>query len=259
MSQLIFLSSPAKSYNFDNRFKEGLKIDFFQPEFISQTTILWQNLKNQKLDKLAKTLEISSNLAKLNQERFLNWQKEHTLSNSYLAISAFFGDVFKQLEISKYSQKEIDYISKTFFIISGFYGLLNAFSLIQPYRLEMKLSLDVDGKKIKLADFWQPILRQYFNQKLAKKTIINLASQEYSNALDYKNIKNKILDINFKQKNKQGEYKSIGILTKKARGKFLNWAFLNQIETINQLKGFNLDNYSLQEETEKTLTFYQNV
>lgn len=258
-NQLIFLSSPAKTYNLKNRFKSNLQIPTSSPAFLEKTKFLWQNLKNQRVEKLAKILQVSENLAELNQKRFQKWDLNHTLKNSQPAISAFFGDVFKQLEIAQYSQAEINYILDSVFIISGFYGLLNGLNLIQPYRLEMKLSLDLEKEKIKLVDYWKQNLTAYFKQNFKNKTIVNLASKEYSQAVDFSALENQVINIDFKQKNKKGEYKTIGILAKKARGLFLNWAIQNQIKSTDKLKTFNLENYQLKETRKDTLTFYQNA
>jgi cytoplasmic iron level regulating protein YaaA (DUF328/UPF0246 family) len=257
-NELIFLSSPAKNYNFSTRFNSKLKLINSSPNFLEQTDFLLKGLKKQDLKELIKNLQVSENLAKINLERFQKWDKIHTLENSKPAISAFFGDVFKVLEIEKYEQSEVDYIKNSIFIISGFYGLLNGLDLIQPYRLEMKLHPILKGKKIILIDFWQDLITNYLNKKFSEKTIINLASKEYSQVLNLKKLKIPIVQINFKQKNKQGEFKNIGILSKKARGLFLNWAILNKVDNFEKLDNFNLENYKLEQKKPKELTFYQN-
>ncbi|MDE4980383.1 YaaA family protein, partial [Francisella tularensis subsp. holarctica] len=71
-----------------------------------------------------------------------------------------------------------------------------------------------------LHKYWQDKittqLKEYFSQQ-QNKILINLASNEYSQAIDKKSIAVMWLDIDFKE-NKAGAYMTIGIHAKKARG-----------------------------------------
>ena len=90
-----------------------------------------------------------------------------------------------------------------------------------------------------LYDFWQEKL----SQKLGKEKseyIVNLASQEYSSAIE--KLDKKIINIAFKEK-KNDQYKVIGIHAKKARGVMANFIIRNKINTPEDLKSFKLNNY----------------
>lgn len=72
--------------------------------------------------------------------------------------------------------------------------------------------------------------------------MINLASNEYSQAIDKKSLDAKWLDIDFKE-NKNGTYKTIGIHAKKARGLMTRYILENRIENISDIKKFNVADY----------------
>lgn len=72
--------------------------------------------------------------------------------------------------------------------------------------------------------------------------MINLASNEYSQAIDKKSLDAKWLDIDFKE-NKAGTYKTIGIHAKKARGLMARFILENRIKDISDIKSFNVASY----------------
>jgi cytoplasmic iron level regulating protein YaaA (DUF328/UPF0246 family) len=252
----IFLSSPAKSFNFEREI--DFNLDYSTPKFLQEADYLVSYLKTKTPKQLTKILQVSDKLAQLNYERFQDWDLKHTKTNSYLSVLAYFGDVFRQLEIDNFEKENFDYAKESLYIITGLYGLLNALDLIQPYRLEMKLSLTLKRKKTSLADFWKVKITEYLSQISKDKIILNLSSNEYTKAIDTDKLDSKFIQIDFKQKNKKGEYKNIGILSKKARGTFLNWAILNQVKSLDEIFNFHLDGYSLKEKEEGRLVFYQN-
>ena len=73
------------------------------------------------------------------------------------------------------------------------------------------------------------------------KVIINLASLEYSSAIEKLN--KKIINISFKEK-QNDKYKIIGIHAKKARGMMADYIILNKIINPQDIKSFKLNNYN---------------
>ena len=127
-------------------------------------------------------------------------------------------------------------------IISGLYGLLKPLDLIQPYRLEMGTKMPVGASK-NLYEFWRRKLTESINQELKDGEIfLNLASNEYTKAIDTKVLKTPMITANFKQL-KDGNYKTIAIFSKRARGLMVRYIIDNNIDSINGIKGFNSDGY----------------
>ena len=136
------------------------------------------------------------------------------------------------------------------------YGLIKPLDLIQPYRLEMGTKLSFDSNK-NLYDFWRKKITQQINSELeSDEPVLNLASNEYFKAVDNKVIKTDVYSANFKQL-KNGEYKTIAIFSKKARGLMTRFIVDNKITDVNDLKSFDYDGYIFHEElsTDKELIF----
>jgi cytoplasmic iron level regulating protein YaaA (DUF328/UPF0246 family) len=110
-----------------------------------------------------------------------------------------------------------------------------------------------------LYEFWHDKLTQALNQQLVKlenKTIINLASQEYFQAIQPKLLSANIITPVFKDW-KNGQYKIISFYAKKARGMMAAYIIKNRLKNIKDLQNFAEVGYSynLELSTNKTLVF----
>ena len=76
--------------------------------------------------------------------------------------------------------------------------------------------------------------------------IVNLASNEYFKAVVAKNLKVPVVNIEFKEE-KDGAFKMVGFFAKKARGMMVRFAALSGAKEPADLKGFNLEGYSINE------------
>ena len=85
---------------------------------------------------------------------------------------------------------------------------------------------------------------------------LNLASSEYFKAVRQKALKTPMITPVFKEL-KNGEYKIIMTFAKKARGLMVRYIIDHNIETIEGLKGFDVDRYRFSEKmsTETELVF----
>lgn len=132
-------------------------------------------------------------------------------------------------------------------ILSGLYGLLKPLDLIQPYRLEMGTKIKV-GRKDNLYKFWDNTLANALNNELEDdELLINLASTEYFKALPKKVLKVPMITPVFKDF-KNGKYKTIMTYAKMARGYMVRYIIENNVNTLEELKGFNVENYRYSEE-----------
>ncbi|MBN2521371.1 MAG: peroxide stress protein YaaA, partial [Bacteroidales bacterium] len=164
--------------------------------------------------------------------------------NSKEAILAFNGEVFQKLKAKTFSKAEFEFAQKNLFILSGLYGILRPLDLIEPYRLEMGTNLPVKNFE-NLYKFWNNKITDSINKKLEernKNIIINLASHEYFKAVNEKRLKAEIIAPVFKEF-KNGEYKTIFIYVKQARGMMCNFIIKNRIENPEELKFFDKDGY----------------
>ena len=179
-----------------------------------------------------------------------------TNTNARQAVYAFSGDVYRGLDAYSIDDTRIDFLQNSVRIISGLYGLIKPLDLIQPYRLEMGTKLAFDSNK-NLYDFWRKKITKQLNLELYdNEPILNLASNEYFKAIDSKVIKSDVYTANFKQF-KNGEFKTIAIFSKKARGMMTRFIIDNNISEMTDIKAFDYDGYIFHEKlsTDKELIF----
>jgi len=237
---MLIILSPAKSLDFETKFFHPKPtIPFFEKE----KNKLVQDLKKFSKKNFQDLMEISENLAKLNFQRYQNFNEQPLRP----AILAFDGDVYDGFDKNNFQPKDYDFAQNHLMILSGLYGLLRPLDLIQAHRLEMGTDFKKFNFIVKnLYEFWQDKIIEMLN-KNPQETIINLASQEYFKAVNSKKINKKIIEISFKEK-KQGQYKVVGISSKKARGLMANFVIKNKIIKPIELQKFNLDNYHFNKE-----------
>ncbi len=245
--------SPAKSLDFETKLPITKAT---QSIFLEQSKKLNKLLKKQKPQDLSKLMSISDNLAQLNYNRNQDWTLPFTKDNARQAIYAFNGDVYKGLDAYTITEDKIDLAQNTVRILSGLYGVLKPLDLIQPYRLEMGTKLPVGSKK-NLYEFWKKDIVKSLNEELEDDELfLNLASNEYFKAVDTKALKVPVVTATFKEL-KNGKLKIISFYAKEARGLMARYVIDTNAKTIDDLKGFNYNNYQFDGNlsTQKDLVF----
>lgn len=214
-----------------------------QPRLQEKTAALVKYLKSLNQEALATELGISHQLAQLNYQRYQAFDVNHyNQKNATPALSTFQGDVYRQFDMATLDSHAIRYAQQHLRLLSGLYGLLRPLDLIQPYRLEMGCTLHHD-KFSRLYSFWQDNITTLLNRDSDSETLlINLASSEYSRAINQTILKSPMIEIGFRQR-RQGKIKNIGLLAKRARGKMARFIIEQQPKTINTIKKFNCDGY----------------
>jgi uncharacterized protein len=233
--------SPAKTLDFESTLPTTQST---MSCFLKEASTINRELKKQQPKQLMELMSISDKLADLNwqrnQERDLdNFSSE----NSRPAIYAFNGDVYLGLDIKTLPSEKLDALQDKLRILSGLYGLLKPLDLMQPYRLEMGTKFPI-GKSKNLYEFWKTKITKELNKELQKDELfINLASNEYFDAVEVKALKVPVITPEFKDY-KDGKLKMISFFAKKARGMMVRYIIDTNAETIDDLKGFNYDGYA---------------
>ncbi len=232
--------SPAKSLDFESQLPTDR---FSQPIFLEQAEKLNNVLKKKSANQLSKLMSISKNLGELNWQRNQDWHIPFTTENARPAVYTFNGDVYQGLDAYTIPKEKIEQLQDKLRILSGLYGLLKPLDLIQAYRLEMGTKLKI-RRKNNLYEFWGDTLTKSLNEELQEGDfLLNLASNEYGKAVKFKQIKAPVITAQFKDY-KNGELKMIGFFAKKARGLMVRYIIDNDIENIEDLKGFDYENYA---------------
>jgi len=236
--------SPAKSLDFESKVPTSL---YTQPRFLDKSEKLNKKLKTLSKKNLSELMKISDDLSALNYDRNQTWQTPFTKENAKQAIYSFTGAVFKGIDVNSIKEEKLPLLQNNLRILSGLYGLLKPLDLIQPYRLEMGTKLKV-GNTENLYKFWDNTIAESLNEELEDgELLVNLASTEYFKAIPKKVLKVPMITPVFKDF-KNGEYKIVMTYAKMARGLMVRYIIDNNVKTIEDLKGFNVDKYRFSEE-----------
>ena len=238
---MTIIISPAKKLTPTNN---SLGFETTDSEFPNELTKLVNYAKSLSQNDLIKKMKISASLAQLNFDRFQKFQETPSLNVTTQAIYTFKGDTYVGLKAEDFTKDDVIFAQENLLIISGLYGILRPLDGIQPYRLEMGTRIDLNGKK-SLYEFWTDPLFGFIKRRidLDKKGIINLASEEYSKVLNLKKIGCKVVTPTFKTE-KNGKLKTVGILSKRARGLMANYIIKNKVENYEKICEFSADGYA---------------
>ena len=231
--------SPAKALDFETALPNSR---YSQPVFQEEAAKINQLLRKKKPRALSKLMNISENLGELNWERNQQFHLPFTQSNARPAVYSFNGDVYQGLDAFTIGTGKLDHLQRTLRILSGLYGVLKPFDLIQPYRLEMGTSLRI-GRKKNLYEFWKQKITDQLNSELEDDEVfVNLASDEYFKAVDTKKLKVPVITPIFKDW-KNDKLKVIGFFAKKARGSMVRYILDTGAQTLDEIQGFDRDDY----------------
>jgi len=248
---MIILLSPAKTLDYSHD-----HMGESDPIFIEDSITLNSVLRKKSVKSLRTLMKISEKLAIENVDRNKAFENIFDESNSRASIYAFKGDVYRGFDVDTLKKSDLKYADKHLRILSGLYGILRPFDKMQPYRLEMGTSLNVNRKK-NLYGFWGEKLSNFILQELEshkQKWIVNLASNEYFKAVNHESLKPFVLNVNFKEyRNEKLTFVSFN--AKRARGLFARFMSIEKIKSVENLKGFNLEDYKFDESLSNETNF----
>lgn len=236
--------SPAKSLDFESKIPAN---HYTQPVFLNQAGVLNAKMATKSKNVIKKLMGISDNLAELNYQRYQEFSIPFTKENSRQAVYSFSGDVYVGLDVYSLPEDKIELMQDRLRILSGMYGILKPLDLMQPYRLEMGTQLKVNRKK-NLYEFWGKTITENLNNELKEgELFVNLASNEYFKVVQPKILNTTVISPVFKDF-KNGKLKIISFFAKKARGSMVRYILDNNVNSLNELLGFNTDGYAFSEE-----------
>lgn len=243
---MLIVLSPAKSLDLDTPVKTR---NFSQPEFLADAKRLVKTLKTLNPEELSDLMHMSSKLGALNYERYANWRPPFTRDNARPAIFTFMGDVYQGLEANTFSSADLNFAQQHLRILSGLYGVLKPLDLMQPYRLEMGTRIATDRGN-DLYAYWSNKLTKSLNRDLAdngNKMIVNLASNEYFNAIQDEQLDGEVITPAFKDFS-NGKYRFLSFYAKQARGMMAAYIIKNRISSAAKIKDFDTAGYRYSEQ-----------
>lgn len=243
---MLLLLSPAKKLDYDSPVRTELDS---QPLFVGQAQGLIDILRTQSEQDIAGLMKLSDDLARLNVQRYQEWEPVFDRSTARQAILAFNGDVYEGMAATDLSDKELKWAQDHLVILSGLYGALRPLDLMRPYRLEMGTRLK-NPAGTTLYAYWGSRISDHLNQRQegeAKPIVLNLASEEYFKVVDQKTLRARVVQCVF-QDEKNGVWKIISFYAKKARGLMARFIIDKRVQTIEGVKSFNREGYVFQPE-----------
>lgn len=238
---MLMVISPAKTLDFETPLPLQ---DFSQADLLASSAELIDQLRLLSPDEISNLMGLSTKLAELNSNRYLNWHVPFTTENARPAVYAFAGDVYTGLDAYHLSASDIAFAQQHLRILSGLYGVLRPLDLIQAYRLEMGTRLhNPRGKD--LYQFWGRLITDALNKQIKVNNstcLLNLASGEYFKAVKIAKLNAKVISPVFKDQ-KNGQYKIISFYAKKARGLMAAYAIKHKIKDVFRLQAFDTDGY----------------
>jgi cytoplasmic iron level regulating protein YaaA (DUF328/UPF0246 family) len=237
----MILLSPAKSLDYSQSLPNKPFVS--QPLFIKESEKLVKKLKKFSSKKLEGLFHVSPEIASLNYDRFQSWEQPlEEKDNIKPCVEVFNGEAYKGLNPFTFSESDLMYAQDHLRILSGLYGVLKPLDLMYPYRLEMGTKWEIDAKNKNLYAYWtDKITKQLKTEK--PDFIVNVASNEYFKAVDFKKLGIKTIVPVFKDF-KNGEYKVIMMYAKHARGAMARFCIQNRISDVEQIKLFKEDGYT---------------
>lgn len=234
---MLIVLSPAKTLNESPAIPAGVAPT--QPEFLADAKKLAALLAKQSEAELMALMDISPKLAALNHARY----RDFTRTPAHPCAWMFRGDVYTGLDIDTLPATAFPMLQERVRMLSGLYGLLRPFDAMHPYRLEMGTAFKT-AKAANLYRYWGPRIAQALRaaaDAAGASQLLNLASQEYSGAIDKAALGMPMVDVHFKER-KGNKLQVIGLFAKKARGRMTRW-ILEQGATLKDVPQFDVDGY----------------
>lgn len=240
---MLLVLSPAKTLDFESALPS---IEATEARFLKESKTLIQRLRRCSVDDLSERMSISPALAELNHGRYRDWQPEHGPDAARPCVLAFAGDVYEGLNAPSLNLTSLDWSQQHLRILSGLYGVLRPLDRIRPYRLEMGTRLDT-RRGHDLYAFWGDRLTRALIDDLdghAERAVINLASIEYFKAVPLKRRSQPVRLIQpVFQEQRDGGFKIISFMAKRARGLMARYAIEHRIDRPEGLLDFDLEGY----------------
>jgi len=213
---------------------------------------------------MAKLLGVSANIA----ASACNYWSDYSLTIEDAkfakpAIFSFMGAAYQGLNVNDglcEDEEAMKYLQSNLRIIDPLYGSLRPLDEIQPYRLEMATKKIWEGEVLEkpkaLAKFWEEAVTSsisddlvkaidnYDGDKPSQSVLVNLASEEYSAAVNKKLLPENCVYVKciFRDGGRV-----IAVHAKKARGLMVRYLAQNNVQDVERIKKFNLDGYTFHE------------
>ena len=246
---MLVVISPAKRLDWSER-----DVTMTEPVFQDDANRLAKTARNLTLGHLKALMDLSDDLAKLNRDRFRDFEDQPGQDTLRPAALAFAGDTYQGLEAETLDDDEMRWAQDHLRILSGLYGVLRPLDGIQAYRLEMGSRLKT-RRGDSLYDYWRDQIAKELKVQATEvntDTLINCASQEYFGAVPSKALGLRIITPAFMEDKGDGKGpKIVSFFAKKARGAMARFIIQRRLTDPEGLLDFDLGGYAYRKDLSK--------
>ena len=229
--------SPAKKMNINpEEATAGL------PVFMDRTEEITTWMQALSYEEAKKLWACNDKIAEQNYERFAQMDLYHNLTP---AILSYEGIAYQYMAPSVFAEGEFDYVQENLRILSAFYGVVKPLDGVTPYRLEMQAKAKIHGTK-DLYEYWGNTL--YKEVLDDSRTIINLASKEYSKCIEkYLQPEDTYITCVFGELSGEKVVQK-GVYAKMARGEMVRFMAEHNVQSPDEMKQFDRLGYHFDED-----------
>jgi cytoplasmic iron level regulating protein YaaA (DUF328/UPF0246 family) len=248
---MLTVISPAKSLD-----ATPVDLPASEPRLLSDTAQLVTRARRLGIKDLRGLMSISEDLARLNRDRFRDWDD----APAKPAIRLFDGDTYAGLDAASLSEDALRHAQDNLRILSGLYGLLRPLDAIRPYRLEMGTRLNTRRGR-DLYAFWGDRIAESLNADAGAAgtdLLLNCASKEYFRAADRPALRLRVITPTFLE-DRPGGPKLVSFAAKRARGAMARFVAEHRIADPADLRGFDTGGYAWQDSPEDAPVFLRSA
>lgn len=204
---------------------------------------IMDGVRDMSVGELASVVKISQVMASRLKEMAYEFPNKTT---GLMAIEAFTGVVFKNLDYPSLSEKGRELVASNVRIISSLYGWLRPDDIVKPYRLEYSAPVAPDHRS--LSTYWKQDVTIRLVKELQdrnEKEILDLLPADAAKCVDWKLVKHyaKVLKVDFKEQSGEAVKSPHAGKLKALRGKLLREILTEPLATISELKSFENDEF----------------
>ena len=208
------------------------------PAFIDKTAEILSWMKSKSKEELKAIWKCNDKIAEQNFNRLETMDLYNRLTP---AVLAYEGIAFQYMAPAVFEIQQFEYLQNHLRILSAFYGILKPMDGVTHYRLEMQAKAEIE-EKTNLYDYWGN--RLYHSVIDDSRTIINLASKEYSKCIErYLSDKDNYITITFCELSGD-KLVTKGTYAKMARGEMVRFMAENNIENPVDMQKFDRLGYT---------------
>lgn len=162
------------------------------------------------------------------------------------ALLAYDGIQYAYMAPAVFEDGQVDYVQEHLRILSGFYGVLRPLDAVVPYRLEMQAK-GAPGEARDLYEYWGDAIYREVMRGNGDRTVLNLASREYSRAVErHLRPGDRLVTCVFGEL-VDGRVAQKGVYAKMARGEMVRYLASVGAESPGRAQGFDWSRYRFDE------------